>query len=192
MIKGNIFQMFYRFIKKNKYFALILMLLLTITFRANALIDSEGNFYSKKFKLTFKKPPGKLLASGVAVFFNMPGVLVQYVNPVERITYTIIGLKTKMPLSKIGEFLRFHISGPARNVEVVEDNIWLMKENAITLMQRYKCFVKKMMFYINVFIMMHKNKRWKKAALMIASPHHHFKRLRYEGYNAYLTMKFID
>ncbi len=193
MKRGNILRMYCRFIKSNKRVSFILILVLfLLTMRANALIDGSGNYYSKKFKLTFKKPPGKLQASHIPVFFKMPGVLIQYVNPIERITYTIVGMKTKKPLSVLGQYLRFHISGPARNIEIVEDNVWLLKENAITLMQRYKCYVKKMMFYINVFLMMHKDKREKKVALMIASPHHHFKRLRYEGYNAYLTLKFID
>lgn len=184
--------MFYHFIKNNTLIRVLIVLFFLLPLKSMALIDGEGNYYSKKYKLTFKKPPGKLQTSAVPVFFKMPGVLVQYVNPVERITYTVIGLKTKKPLSYFGKYLRFHISGPATQIEVIDDNVWLMKENAITLMQRYKCFIKGMMFYVNVFLMMHKDKRKKKVALMIASPHHHFKRLRDDGYNAYITLKFID
>jgi hypothetical protein len=185
--------MFYLSIKINKTFKpILIILIILITLSSNALIDGEGNFYSRKFKLTFKKPPGNLNATQKAVYFDMPGVLVQYVNVIERITYTVIGIKTEKSMSFVGEYLRFHLSGQARNITVIEDNVWLMKNNAITLMQKYKCFVKKMMFYINVFIMRHKDDKQRKAVLMIASPHHHFSRLRREGYHAYLTLEFTD
>jgi hypothetical protein len=154
--------------------------------------DETGNFRSIKHKLFFEKPRGEYAYGEGALFFKVPDALCEYYNINDRVTFTLMALNTTEPLSFIGNYIRFHITGIGTQIEIVDDNIWLLKKNAITLMQRYKFFVKDRLYYMTVYIIGHKNHTEKKAALMVSSPFELFYRLRDEGYTAYLNFNFLD
>ncbi len=147
-----------------KRLAVFFLLLSVSCFSAEDYLDANGNLNHKKLGFKFFKPAGDYNFSKIPVFFKIPGALVEYFNAEKRISFLIVSLNHEGALGLSGKILRFRLSGIASNIEVVEDNVWLLKKNAITLFQLYKCYVKDMLFYISAYIMKKKNAKNQKSA----------------------------
>lgn len=172
---------------------LLLIFITTIIYASNgSRIDDAGNFSSLNFKLKFKKPAGNYSYSLRPGFLKIPGALAEYYDLAKQISFLIAGYKIRRSASYIGKLIRFYLAGIATNIHVIEDNIWLLKRNADVLFQRYSCYIRNILFYITVYIMVHKNDRERKVCLVVASPHALFFKIKKAGYKAYLNLNFTD
>jgi hypothetical protein len=176
----------------KKSFIIAFLLLSLFCFSQENYLDASGNLKYKKLSLEFVKPAGNYNYSKTPVFFNIHGALVEYFNAKKRISFLIALIANEKSLGFTGKVLRFRLSGFANSIEIVEDNNWLLKKNAITLFQLYKCYVKNMLFYISVYIMRKKTDKYNKVCLLISSPHRYYSVLKNEGYEAYLRLNFTD
>ena len=154
--------------------------------------EAAGVYTNDEFKLVVNPPIGEYNFYRRAVFFNIPGALCEYANTNTRVTYTLFALKINKPASYIGKYIRFHVTGRATDVEIIEDGVWMLKKNAITLQQRYQFFINHKLFYMTVYIMYHKRDNDRKAALLVSCPFESFAGIKEYAYQAYLDFNFTD
>lgn len=180
---------------KRRYF-LFVLLFFTVSLNGGeiegARPEPSRTYANEEFKLVMKPPIGNYDFYSRAVFFHFPGALCEYSNNNTGVTYTLFALRTIRSASYIGEYLRFHITGRASQVEVIEDGVWMLKRNALTLQQLYQFFIKNRLFFMTVFIMQHKQDEERKAALLVACPFERFKWIKEHAYQAYLEFNFTD
>jgi len=154
------------------------------------ILNENGDFISESFGIKFKKPMEELSFSVEPAILNIPGAMVEYFERNKRISFLIAGYKTRDSVYKVGEALRYHFSQYAINIQILENNIWLLKKNANVLFQRYVGFIKNFMFYFNIYILVHREDRERKVCLIVSSPYEYFSGLMKSGQRAYDNLNF--